>query len=88
MGLVASGPRSGLLLVVGQDAAPDQGDVLATKGSGRGGGDAEARSAGLRQALEVGTCWMAGTCPPSKRRRWAGSQVNTSRTAGRADGGL
>lgn len=33
------------------------------KGSGRGRGDAEARSAGLRQALEVGTCRIAGNLP-------------------------
>lgn len=33
------------------------------KGSGRGKGDAEARSAGLRQALEVGTCRVAGHLP-------------------------
>jgi hypothetical protein len=33
------------------------------KGSGRGRGDAEARSAGLRQALEVGTCRIAGHLP-------------------------
>ena len=33
------------------------------KGSGRGGGDAEARSAALRQALEVGTCRLAGHLP-------------------------
>lgn len=33
------------------------------KGSGRGKGDAEARSAALRQALEVGTCRVAGHLP-------------------------
>jgi hypothetical protein len=33
------------------------------KGSGRGGGDALARSAGLLQALEVGTCRLAGHLP-------------------------
>ncbi|OBY30791.1 terminase large subunit domain-containing protein [Mycolicibacter kumamotonensis] len=33
------------------------------KGSGRGRGDAEARSAALRQALEVGTCRVAGHLP-------------------------
>jgi len=33
------------------------------KGSGRGKGDAEARSAGLRQALEVGTCRVGGYLP-------------------------
>jgi hypothetical protein len=33
------------------------------KGSGRGGGDAEARSAGLRSALELGTCQIAGYLP-------------------------
>ncbi|OBB21101.1 hypothetical protein A5761_03035 [Mycolicibacterium setense] len=33
------------------------------KSSGRGKGDAEARSAGLRQALEVGTCRVAGHLP-------------------------
>lgn len=33
------------------------------KGSGRGRGDAEARSAALRQALEVGTCRVAGYLP-------------------------
>jgi hypothetical protein len=33
------------------------------RGSGRGRGDAEARSAGLRQALEVGTCRIAGHLP-------------------------
>lgn len=33
------------------------------KASGRGKGDAEARSAALRQALEVGTCRVAGHLP-------------------------
>lgn len=33
------------------------------KGSGRGGGDAVARSAALLQALEVGTCRLAGYLP-------------------------
>jgi hypothetical protein len=33
------------------------------KGSGRGGGDAIARSAGLLQALEVGMCRIAGHLP-------------------------
>jgi phage terminase large subunit-like protein len=33
------------------------------RGSGRGRGDAEARSAALRQSLEVGTCRIAGHLP-------------------------
>ena len=33
------------------------------KGTGRGGGDALARSAALLQALEVGTCRIAGHLP-------------------------
>jgi hypothetical protein len=33
------------------------------RGSGRGKGDVEARSAGLRQALEVGRCRVAGFLP-------------------------
>jgi hypothetical protein len=33
------------------------------KGSGRGGGDAQARSAALLQGLEVGTCRIAGHLP-------------------------
>jgi phage terminase large subunit-like protein len=33
------------------------------KGSGRGGGDAIARSSALLQALEVGTCRLAGNFP-------------------------
>jgi len=33
------------------------------RGSGRGGGDAQARSAALLQALEVGTCRIAGHLP-------------------------
>ncbi len=33
------------------------------RGSGRGGGDAQARSAALLQGLEVGTCRIAGHLP-------------------------
>lgn len=33
------------------------------KGSGRGGGDAQARSAALMQGLEIGTCRIAGYLP-------------------------
>lgn len=41
------------------------------KGSGRGGGDAVARSAGLLQALEVGTCRLAGHFPTFENRATA-----------------
>ncbi|GAY17484.1 hypothetical protein [Mycobacterium sp. shizuoka-1] len=46
----------------------------------RGKGDAEARSAAIRQALEVGTCRVAGTSPTSRRRRSPGKAANTSPT--------
>ncbi|MEV0109426.1 hypothetical protein AB0H42_24235 [Nocardia sp. NPDC050799] len=37
------------------------------RGSARSGGAAQARSAALRQALEVGTCRIAGHLPRSNR---------------------
>ena len=46
------------------------------KGSGRGGGDAMARSAALLQALEVGTCRLAGYLPAFEEAavRWQSGQ--------------
>lgn len=46
------------------------------KGSGRGRGDAEARSAALRQALQVGTCRIAGHLPDFETHAvaWQSSQ--------------
>lgn len=46
------------------------------RGSNRGRGDAEARSAGLRQALEVGTCRVAGHLPALEQQavQWQSGQ--------------